>query len=49
MPDLGKYAEAVLSAYGASAVLIVALIWVSLRAARRAKTELEQAEARRDG
>jgi heme exporter protein D len=49
MPDLGKYADAVLSAYAVSLVLLVLLVAVSLRAARRARTELDEIEGRRHG
>ncbi|CAG0911505.1 unnamed protein product, partial [Cyprideis torosa] len=35
IPDLGKYAAYVLSAYGVSLALIVALVWVSVWRARR--------------
>ncbi len=44
MPDLGKYAEAVLSAYAVSILLLVALVWISLRRARKVKRELEKVE-----
>ncbi|SFK67748.1 heme exporter protein CcmD [Shimia haliotis] len=47
MPDLGKYAAEVLSAYGVAIVLLGALVLLSVRAARRARVELEAAEARR--
>ncbi len=46
MPDLGKYAEAVLSSYALSILLIVALIVVSLRRARKVRTALEEVEKR---
>ena len=46
IPELGKYAVPVLSAYAASLVLIVGLCVASFLAARRAKRALEQAEAR---
>ena len=49
MPDLGKYAEAVLSAYGISIVLIIALVAVSLWQSRRAKAALQEVEKRRNG
>lgn len=49
IPELGKYAGAVLSAYGASLALIAGVILVSIRSARRARTELRNAEARRNG
>lgn len=47
MPDLGKYADTVLSAYGASVVLIVLLVLVSLRRAAVVRRRLDAAEARR--
>ncbi|MHA6323515.1 heme exporter protein CcmD [Roseivivax sp. CAU 1753] len=47
MPELGKYAEAVLSAYAVSLVLIVALVAVSVARARRVRRDLNQVEARR--
>lgn len=47
MPDLGKYAETVLSSYAVSILLIVGLVWWSVRAARKAKLALEEVEARR--
>ena len=49
MPDLGKYADAVLSAYAASIVLIIALVAVSVWRARIAKAALEEVEKRRNG
>ncbi len=46
MPELGKYAAEVLSAYGVSALLIAALVgWSFLRAAR-VRRDLAEAEAR---
>lgn len=47
MPDLGKYAVSVLSAYGASFALLALLVWLSLRRSRRAAAELRAIEARR--
>ncbi|MBO6898873.1 heme exporter protein CcmD [Shimia sp.] len=47
MPDLGKYADTVLSSYAVSLLLIVGLIWWSLRAARKARAELDDVEGRR--
>ncbi len=47
MPDLGKYAAEVLSAYALSLVLIGGLVLVTWLRARRVKRALEQAEARR--
>lgn len=48
IPDLGKYAVTVLSAYGASIALLALLVWTSLRASRKAKDNLEKVE-RKDG
>ena len=48
IPDLGKYAGTVLSAYGASISLMVLLVWASLRSSRKALKELEKVE-RKDG
>lgn len=47
MPDLGKYAASVLSAYGASIFILVVLIWASLARAARVKKNLEDFEAKR--
>lgn len=44
MPDLGKYADTVLSAYAVSLVLIVVLVAMSVRRGRRVKAELEDIE-----
>lgn len=44
MPDLGKYAEAVLSSYVVSLVLLGALVAMSLRRGRQARRALEVAE-----
>ncbi len=52
MPDLGTYAFWILSAYGASAVLLGALVvWVWIRGVRvrRALTEAEARQEGRDG
>lgn len=46
MPDLGKYADAVLSAYGVSIVLLVLLVVLSLRQGRRARRALQDVEKR---
>ena len=46
IPDLGKYATAVLGAYGASIVLLVALVLISLSQAARMKRALAEVEAR---
>lgn len=42
MPDLGKYAFSVLVSYGASFVLLAALVGVSVRSARRAARALAE-------
>lgn len=47
MPDLGKYAGAVLSAYGAGIGLIVVLVAVTLWQGARVRRALRAAEARR--
>ncbi len=47
MPELGKYAVAVLSAYGAGIGLIAALVAVSLWQSRKVRAALRAAEARR--
>lgn len=44
MPDLGKYAAEVLSAYGVSLVLILGLVAVTLRRGARARAALRQIE-----
>ncbi|MGB7316993.1 MAG: heme exporter protein CcmD [Planktotalea sp.] len=49
MPELGKYASAVLSAYGASIVLIIGIVVLSAMQSRRAKAALEDVEKRRNG
>ena len=49
MPDLGPYAAEVLTAYGASFVLIAGLVALSLARAARMRRRLEEAEGRRRG
>ena len=46
MPELGKYAVWVLSAYGVSLVLLVGLVWLSLRKGRRVRAEMRELEER---
>ena len=46
MPDLGKYAFAVLGSYAAGLVLIGLLVGLSLWQSRRVKRALAQAEER---
>ncbi|MEM5543114.1 heme exporter protein CcmD [Sulfitobacter sp. AS92] len=45
MPELGKYAAEVLSAYGVSLVLLGALVAVTLLRGRAARRALEETEA----
>lgn len=49
MPDLGKYADAVLAAYGVSLILIAAIVVVSVVKGRRIRAEMLAVEARSDG
>ncbi len=53
MPDLGKYADTVLSAYAASIVLLVALVALTIWRGRRVRAEMSEIETRmgvrRDG
>ncbi len=49
MPELGKYADTVLSAYGVSLLLLVVLVLASMRASRKALKELEKVESRKNG
>ena len=46
MPDLGKYATEVLSAYGVSVVLLLAIIGLTLWQSRKARAELQRLDAR---
>ncbi len=46
MPDLGKYADAVLSSYAVSLGLILMLVGVSIWRARRVKEMLKDVEER---
>ena len=46
MPDLGKYAVEVLSAYAVSLVLLAALIALTLRRGRAARAALREVEER---
>jgi len=46
MPDLGKYADTVLSAYGASIALLVLLVVVSIWRGRKVRAEMERVEDR---
>ena len=49
MPDLGKYAFSVLSAYGVSLVLIIGLVLLSIQRSKKARVELEKVEGRKNG
>ncbi|WP_172676965.1 heme exporter protein CcmD [Aestuariivita boseongensis] len=51
MPDLGKYADAVLSAYAASIVLLVAIVVLTLVRGRKVRAEMAKIEGkvRKDG
>ncbi len=50
MPDLGKYAGAVLSSYVVSLALLLVLVGMSVLRARKVRRELEKVEARqKDG
>lgn len=49
MPELGKYAGAVLSAYGLSLVLIAGIVAVSVVRARRVARALNAAREHPDG
>ena len=46
MPDLGKYADTVLSAYAVSIVLLVAIVALSLWRGRRVRAQMVEAEKR---
>jgi len=47
MPDLGKYADAVLSSYAASLFLLGVLVVMTLRRGRKARSELDAIESKR--
>ena len=48
MPDLGKYADTVLSAYAISIAILIGLVALSVWQSRRARARLAEIEARRD-
>ncbi|NBD28547.1 MAG: heme exporter protein CcmD [Alphaproteobacteria bacterium] len=48
MPDLGKYVVEVLSAYAVSILLLLGLVWLSVRSARKARATLDAVENRMD-
>ena len=49
MPDLGKYADTVLAAYGASLVLLAALVALTIWQGRQVRRRLDEIEARTRG
>lgn len=49
MIELGKYATTVLSAYGVSILLLVALLALTMRANSRSKRRLAELEAKKNG
>ncbi|NRB04483.1 MAG: heme exporter protein CcmD [Rhodobacteraceae bacterium] len=49
MPDLGKYAAEVLSAYGATCVVLCVLVAATLWQGRKVRAELAQVEKNQDG
>lgn len=46
MPDLGKYGDTVLSAYGMSVALLVLLVALSLWRGRKVRAEMARIETR---
>ncbi|MEY8838671.1 heme exporter protein CcmD [Cribrihabitans sp. XS_ASV171] len=46
MPDLGKYADTVISAYVVSLLLLVVIVVLSVWRGRKVRTEMERVEAR---
>ncbi|OBY27565.1 heme exporter protein CcmD [Leisingera sp. JC1] len=46
MPDLGKYADTVLSAYGASLLLLAGLVVLTILRGRKVRREMETLETR---
>lgn len=46
IPDLGKYAETVMSSYAASIFLLVALVVFSVLRGRKVRAEMEKIEQR---
>lgn len=49
MPELGKYAAAVLSAYGVTLALLIVLVGLSLWRSAKVRRQLEEIENRRSG
>jgi len=48
MPDLGKYADTVLSAYAISIAILIGLVALSFWQSRQARARLTEIEARRN-
>ncbi|MEO9682313.1 MAG: heme exporter protein CcmD [Tateyamaria sp.] len=46
MPDLGKYADAVFSAYAVSVLLLVAIVALTLLRGRRVRAQMQEVEER---
>ena len=46
MPELGKYAVAVLASYGVSLALLAGLVWFSWRRGRKVRGALREVESR---
>lgn len=46
MPDLGRYAVAVMSSYAASLALLAAVVALTIWQSRRVKRQLEEVEKR---
>lgn len=46
IPELGKYAGAVLSAYAVSFVFLGLIVWASVKRARKIRAQLEEVEKR---
>ncbi len=49
LPDLGKYTDTVLSAYGVSIALLILLVVVSIWRGRKVRAEMERVENRISG
>ena len=49
IPDLGKYADAVLSSYAASLLLLGVLVVMTIRRGRKARRALDAVERKRQG
>jgi heme exporter protein D len=49
IPDLGKYAGTVLSAYAATIVLLVILVGWTLYRGRKVRAEMAELERKKDG